>query len=438
MWFAVLAVFVVTSLFEGYTALPGMQGHSIFSVLARPLVVALPLLTAWALWRGRRPGWLPLAVLTAWLGVAVATFLAFSPRIYYDEYYLWSQIGGYALVLALWTLGWNRTAFRTTVILAVGLYVTATIAVGLWETATGLHLGAARSNGFIPTTFYFDANSLGAAIALILPFVGLWLMVSPKRRTALVVALLVLPLLYLLYKTGSRGGELALLVDLAVMPAVIPSRLRRWGWALLAGGVTILAAGVLMLHALPANAPLPFALKKVQHLADIFTRFHLPSPDAKPTSLSIRMALLQSGLEAMRQHPFGLGPRGAERWYAYWLHHPSPYNTYGVIDAHNMWLENGIDFGWIGLALYLVWYLLLLVAAFRLSRRAGDPFLRYLGAAAATALTGFLVGSLSPSSVMIGFHVMWVVYGIVVGAVVADAIAPRTPSSPASPKAVPR
>ncbi len=70
-----------------------------------------------------------------------------------------------------------------------------------------------------------------------------------------------------------------------------------------------------------------------------------------------------------------------------------------------------MDFGWLGLGLYTLFYGLLLTGLYRL-RHHSDHTLRYISWAGFTALMGFVVGSLSPSSVMIGFNIMWIVYGL--------------------------
>lgn len=419
--YALLAIFVISAPFEGYTALPGMAGHSIFSLIARPVVLILPFVIAWQFLTGPRPLWGLLVVLGAWLSVVAATYWWVSPHTYYDAYYLWSQAGGVALVGALWILAHKRTVFVPTVSLGLFLYTVATIVVGLWEVKTGHHLGPARTNGHIPTTFYFDPNSLGAAIALTVPYIALLWMGKPRRTITALSLLALVPLLYLLYKTGSRGGYIALWLSVMTAPWILPVPYRRAAWWTLASLTGLGIAVVVWLHNLPHNVPLPFALQKLKHLSDIFTRLHVTQAHSKPTSLSIRVALLRAGWQAVQHHPWGLGPRGAERWFA----HQTTYNTYGVIDAHNMWLENAIDFGWLGVTLLVLWYGWILTRAFRLSRNGSTPWIRYVGAASAASLTGFIVGSVSPSSVMVGFHLMWVVFGTVVGAVVIDQQRPQ-------------
>lgn len=416
-WLLAIAVYAVSALYEGYLTVPGFGGHSLSGLLQR-IMLLLPLVVFIRAVRGDRGALMPLVLLGGWLAVAVLTYLYESPHSYYALYYVWSQVGGVLLVAAFWYLAPHGSWMRWTITIAVGLYVAATLAVAGWEMATAHHLAASRSAGAhpsrIPTAFYFDPNNLAVALVLLFPFV-LYLGVLWKRRLAVLTVPLLAGMVYVLIKTGSRGGELALILEGAAIPWVLPRALRRVAWRIWLGIAALLVALVVVLQFVPPGVHLPFALTKIQHMAHLL---HHPTgavtAQQGPGSTRIRLALLQSGWAALSHHPWGLGPRGAEHYYAYWVHHPSPYNTYGVIDPHNMWLENAMDFGWPGLVLYALFYFGLLGKLFAL-RNHRDAEVRYVAWAGFPAMVGFLVGSLSPSSVMIGFAVMWLVYGIGVG-----------------------
>jgi teichuronic acid biosynthesis protein TuaE len=415
---AVLFLFVTAALFGGYLVLPGLGGHSVFSVLAKVLAVPIPLAALYFWWRYRPPGALTVLALTLWLAWVVVSYEIHPFHSYSVLYYTWSQINGWLLVLALWLLarhpGWTRAIVQV----SLPVYWLATFAVAAWEIKTGHHLGASAVPGQAsPTGLFFDPNNLGAALALLLPFMWFWYEFVPGTAGRLGSVLFTVAGLVVLVETGSRGGELALILDLFALPFVLPPRVRAWAGGALVVGVGALVALVAWARSLGPAAHLPRALSKLARIPDLFTVTlpkHLP-PSQAPGSVGIRWALYRSGIQALKDHPFGLGPRGAERWYHYWVVHPGPYNTYGIIDAHNLWLELAIDFGWLGLGLFGLAYLGLLVACYRAARSA-DPLKRALGRAGFPALVGFVLGSLSPSSVLIGFEVMWVVFGLAVAA----------------------
>ncbi len=417
LWLSLIALYVISAPFEGYVVVPGFHGHSVVSLLQRILVIPLPLFVAYlVIFKRQRILALPLAIITLWLAWVLVTFVFFSPHSYYYLYYTWEQIAGFLLILAFWVLARHPAWAKWTVLGTLALYYLATIAVSIWEIQTRHHLGHSSEGGphpqAIPTAFFYGPNHLGAAMALMLPFIFLMAYLAKSRLAVAASGLATLVGLYILYKTGSRGGEVALVVEAVALPFVLPHPYKRYALSALGIAAVLGVAAILYLQSLPVSAHLPFALLKLKQIGDLFHYApHKVTPTRGPGSMAIRIALLQSGWHALTQHPWGLGPRGAERYYLFYVHHKSPYDTYGVIDAHNMWLEIAIDFGWLGISLYLAFYGLLLTGLYRM-RQAPDRFVRYLAWAGFSALTGFIIGALSPSSVMIGFNIMWIVYGI--------------------------
>ena len=414
----VLWVLVATSLYGGYLVLPGLQGHSLFSILAKILVFPTPFAALFFMWRFRPRAMAAVAVFTAWLLWVGTAYLMHPYHTYFVQYYVWSQVTGWLIVLALWLLARHPVWIRLTWQVALPLFWVATLGVALWEAHTGHHIGPSAVPGrHIPNAFYFNPNDLGAALALLIPYMWFWYEVVPGQMGKMGAVVLTAVSLYVLVETGSRGGELALMLDLVALPAVLPARARLWA----VGALIVSVAGGIGLVAWARSqgpiAHLPRYLSKLARLPNLFT-VHIPAhvkPGQAPGSVAIRWALYRSGLQALLQHPLGLGPRGAERWYTYWLHHASPYNTYGITNAHNLWLEIAMDFGWPGFILFVGAYILLLRYAL-VASRSRDPLVRGLGCAGFPALIGFILGALSPSSVMIGFLAMWVVFGLVIAA----------------------
>ncbi|MBX5467956.1 MAG: O-antigen ligase family protein [Firmicutes bacterium] len=422
IWRLVLAVFVSTSLYQGYLTLPGLHGHSLFSILQRLLVFLVPVAVLIVWWRGRwRTGTLALSALVLWIGWLGERYWTASPHTYYAFYYLWTQVGGVLVVLSLWLLARRPGWFKATLAVALLAFYAASVAVAFWEVRTAHHLAQSRSWGpppsHVPTAFFFDPNNLGVALAILLPWVAALPVWRPDPWLKVVVGIGVALGLVVLYETGSRGGELMALIEAGIAIALLPAPHRR-RWAVGAG--IAIAALVLLVVALNRLPPqhLPFALVKLRDLAHLMGEG--TGPNGGPGSVRIRLALLAGGIRAVLHHPLGLGPRGAERYFTYWVHHPAPFNTYGVVDAHNPWLEAAMDGGWPGLGLWVLFYVRVLVHAAELGQ-GRDPFVRYAYWASWPALWGFLLGGLSPASVFLGFNVLWVWLGAVVAAAALSA-----------------
>lgn len=432
IWLTLIGLYVLTAPFEGYWVVPGFHGHSWVSLFQRILLFPLPAVTLYLVLRRKdRLAMLPLGLITAWIIWVLFTFVLFSPHSYYYLYYTWEQIAGFLLILSFWYLARFQSFSRITTIASLLIYYGATLFLSQWEIQTHHHLGASTEHHTaIPTAFSYGPNHLGAAVALIIPFVSLLFLL--KRSWWVLAASILFSLwgIYILYKTGSRAGELAVMLEAIGLAVLLPKRWKYYAIASIGALFVIIGAALFLVVHLPAT-DMPFALVKFRHLAHIFNGAASHSSSQGPGSFKIRIALLESGFRALWHHPWGLGPRGAEGYYAYYVHHKSPYNTYGVIDAHNMWLEVAIDFGWLGISLYTGFYGLLLLGLYRL-RRHTDATLRYISWAGFPALIGFVIGSLSPSSVMIGFNIMWIVYGLAMMAIYQNAqlikTAPHYPS----------
>ena len=406
-----LWILVASSLYEGYLVLPGLHGHSLFSILVKVLVVPMAAACIYFWYRYRPPGVLALLAFTVFVGIVGVSYFLHKNHSYPVEYYTFQQVSAWAILAATWLLARHRSFIQTLWQVGFPLYWVATIVVAFFEIHTGHHLGASSVHGkHVPTAFYYDPNNLGVAVALILPFVWFWPMAFQKRTLAAIgAAILTLLLLYVMVKSGSRGGELALLVDLAALPFVLSGRARHWAVGALIAGLVVLGALVAYARSLGPAAAHRLALSKLSRIPDLFRGIPprvLPHGVA-PSSSFIRWNIYRTDWWAIRLHPLGLGPRGIVYFMQYWLHHGSPYNTYGVVAPHSLWLEVTANFGWPGLFFFVVFYFAVVVYAWR-AARSQDPLRSGLGRAAFCGLVGFVLGSFSPSSVMIGFDVMYV------------------------------
>ncbi len=132
-WKLLLALYIGSSLYEGYLVVPGLGPHSLFSLIQRVLVFTLPLVVLYLVIRGDRRLFIPIASLTIWLAIVGLTYLTLSPHTHYYFYYVWSQVGGYLLVLSFWFLAQHPSWLRWIVGVTVPLYFTATMILSVWE-----------------------------------------------------------------------------------------------------------------------------------------------------------------------------------------------------------------------------------------------------------------------------------------------------------------
>ena len=148
--------------------------------------------------------------------------------------------------------------------------------------------------------------------------------------------------------------------------------------------------------------------------------------EAETGSGAVRSSLLEDGLRLVAETDgLGVGAGNAE------VKVRALANFPGVANLHNWWLEVLVDGGVVGFALYLLFFLTLLVRQTEAARRTRDPFVRYMALSGALALIGWTVGSVGPSTA-IHFAPMWIVFGLGMAALVLDRQAVQRGEAPSA------
>jgi teichuronic acid biosynthesis protein TuaE len=123
-------------------------------------------------------------------------------------------------------------------------------------------------------------------------------------------------------------------------------------------------------------------------------------------SLLIRVNLIRNGLEFLYSTAgFGVGAGNAE----YWMAHSSIFETYGILNPHNWWLEILINYGIFIFMGYTVFYLFIirsLLSIYREIKNVGD---KMICEALLVSLVGFFFASISSSSIM-ALEIQWLLF----------------------------
>jgi O-antigen ligase len=372
-------------------------------LLATVVVLGLVLLAL-----GRRPRYLGprnlvllLAAWFAWLAITTA----WAPDKHVALRYLGVVLIELVLVAAVAMAGDSRRRLRWTMAaLAVGYGLAVT--VGALEVLTGRHLSSSVAafggKQHIATGFFYNPNDLATFIAMSWPFLLLGLLMT-RRRALVGLDLLFMAIgLFALVRTGSRSSLLAIGLTTVLVAVVLVARrwTRRRG--LVVALTVALIAGAAFLTLNTSDSPLLSRFRVATDTSEVQTT---------QSSGETRLALTRAGLNAGAATLFfGVGPGNAEG-----LVKRQPGAPLEVTSLHDWWLEVFVDGGWPALLLYSALYVGMIVVTWRVSRLAGDPFLRYLAAAVAIALIGFVIGSLGPSTV-VGFAPMWILFGLALAA----------------------
>jgi teichuronic acid biosynthesis protein TuaE len=305
----------------------------------------------------------------------------------------------------------NVKTLRIALLLLLLVFAVA-LGVALLEITTDFRLPTSMLVGkparyqWAATSIFHNQNDFATYIALWLPFLLAITFVARRAYVALpAVVCAFISALCLLY-TGSRTNLLALVLMAPTMLVVLALRKgtssERRQWMM---GITLLLAVASFLF-LGTRGELP--LLRMPWLGVQHWRFDTLEVEMDEGSGSggTRIKLIEGGVRvALDSHLLGVGPGNAE----YHLRQIPDLET--VYNLHNWWLEVLVNGGVLVFVGYLAFYATLLWRLFRVARRTQDRLLALTATALFTALVGYVLGSLSPSSA-IHFTPMWIHFGL--------------------------
>ena len=322
----------------------------------------------------------------------------------------WAENMGFALryvgFLAVGTITAVAVGFfcetRRSVLAVVGASLASYLSglgIGYFESRLHFRLpvsglvGAPERYSWMVSSYFRNPNDFGTYITLFAPFF-LAFFLLPGRWVKKAGAFCVLALAgYCLLYTGSKANIVALLLEivgLCAVAAVLGVR----------KSVRVAVLIVMLLGTVAVRGGVIGAMSATQ-LRDINLLL--------PLGYYTRQSELRISLAGVGEAPLlGYGAGNAEVDAA----RRGRVHT----STHNLWLETALDFGVPFLALFLLWYVRLMMALFGVMRRAAEPWLLWVSASLLLSLFGFVVGSTSPSSV-IAWKPMWVVLGLSIAVV---------------------
>jgi teichuronic acid biosynthesis protein TuaE len=276
------------------------------------------------------------------------------------------------------------------------------------EIATGIRLPTSRLAGgnggdaFAATSVFGNQNNFATFLTLALPYFLVLPFIFRERKLRVIGLVGTLSALMALLLTGSKDNLIAAaLVFLTILFFLATDPAQR---AKLIGVVVVVAIALaVVVPTLSGSGLVPLPKRAVDKFS-----FSLLMQEIKTGqgSGAARKNLLNDGIHFVGESGgIGVGAGNAET-------HVLELPVFpGVSNLHDWWLEVAVDLGLVGLALYVAFYLTLLIRQLRGARRSADPLVRYLCLSGTAAMVGFVIGSLGPST-MISFSPMWVMFGV--------------------------
>jgi teichuronic acid biosynthesis protein TuaE len=247
-----------------------------------------------------------------------------------------------------------------------------------------------------PTGFNWNPNNFATVMNLIFPF----FLFHANRKIKYTG---VLSLMTVIIATASRANFLAMLVMLFLYVFCFDKRRAVRGGIILLAALPLFGAAVNLLQGTDNRN-----VQRVLSVAAAMEQF--VSSEESEDSVGVRQHLIKNGLSALVDtNGWGVGAGASCQVQIY------ANNTEGITSMHNFWIELLVDGGILFFIAFMLWYLYMVYALYRIGA-ATQGKLHYYGYATSLSMIGFLIGAVSASSVIYEFS-MWLMFGFAIATV---------------------
>lgn len=287
-------------------------------------------------------------------------------------------------------------AFRTMVIMII-IHNT----IGWYEVISGNYMFLSEENIAkyahlkYPVSTFINLNDFALFLLFSLFITYICFINAKFKSIKLVYIITMVSSALLLIKTDSRGNLIGLIIAIALW-VLLPLSSNKWKYPLLFL-FTISALFVLLLSGLP-----DYLFDAAENLILEFS--------ANSDSDSIRLNLIRNGFVFLiKTFGFGTGAGNIE----YWMAKYAVYNTAGIVNMHNWWMEILTGYGVIIFVLYMVFYIKLFISLYRRYKECKDKMNRSISLGVICCMAGYIVASISSSSNIMK-EWLWVFWAIAI------------------------
>lgn len=262
------------------------------------------------------------------------------------------------------------------------------LGLGFWNHLTGNQLSVSSlvdvlgPGRFAPTAVFYNQNHYATHLVLSIPFVLAFIRYNNNYIKRLLGIVLLVAALYLLVVTFSRANYLAVIMGATFCFFF----LLRFKGKMKALAVTSLVV-VLLFAAFPGQVHDTFQTITAQ----------LATFKFEEAAFDVRINLVRNSLVFLRDHlGFGVGAGNVE----YYMTNFQVYDTRGIIDAHNWWVEILVNYGILIFMGYVAFYLSLFARLYKAYGKLTNISERMICEALLVGLVSFFFAMMSNSSHM--------------------------------------
>ena len=245
----------------------------------------------------------------------------------------------------------------------------------------------------MPASVYLNPNNFSVFLVIVLPFAFFMHKSSFSRIFIALICVLIL-------STGSRSCVIAIFVLILII--LLFYRLK---FVLFAPVIFLF---ILFLPTLLSDISiLKTGIERTSQIFTALTRY-ITLDISSSDSVSTRGGYITYGLMALKDvYYLGLGAGNSG-----FILELSNQGV-GQISVHNFLMEIFIDYGFLGIILFLISYVYCMISTYRGSKRNLDPFLKNFNSAVFTSLGAFIPATIALSSAIYYFP-MWILLGLAI------------------------
>jgi len=275
------------------------------------------------------------------------------------------------------------------------------IILGFWEHLSGQHLtmskfylSTSKNVIFIPTGVFHNPNDYATFLSLSIPFAISLFRNEDRILFRLLGMGTVAGAMYLIVITGSRANILAISLELIIFLIIVNVKQK-------IKLILELVACMLILLTFLSMPTQGFISQTTGQISSVLTQ-----TEKKIGSISTRFNIIRNGLSFLRSKAgFGVGAGNFE----YYMTNFALYDTGGIINSHNWWLEIFVNYGIFVFIGYIIYYLGIIWKLRKIYYKKLSRYEKIICEGLLISLIGFFVASLSPSSMM-AFRPQWLLF----------------------------
>ena len=277
------------------------------------------------------------------------------------------------------------------------------ILVGFWERMTGSHLSVSKLFSetrpwvrYNPTGTFHNTNDYATYIALSIPFVLAVFRYIRKKYIRIFCIVVFFASFYLIVQTGSRANIIAVLFEFLFIFIFLININKKIKFL-----ISFLILIIIFSVMFPMGNVYQLYTDTVTELNSLVHQLKLMEG-----SMGVRVNLIKNGLYFLYSTAgFGVGAGNAE----YYMEHFSQYNTGGILNPHNWWLEILVNYGVIIFFGYISFYIGIIMNLLKIFQKNILKIEKMICEALLVSMVGFFVASMSSSSIL-AFKPQWLLF----------------------------